>query len=235
VNAVSSPSTIAIDGPASSGKTTLGQLLAEELGYLYIDTGAMYRAVTLCVLRADIDPRDEAAVSRLAERVVLDVQPPTQSDGRRFTVLADGEDVTWEARSAEVDAHVSIVSLYKRVRDALTAQQRRIAERGRVVMVGRDIGTVVLPDADLKLYITASVEERARRRWLEFREQGLDDTYEEILASMRRRDRIDSGREIAPLRPADDAIIVDTTDMTVEQVMAHVRRLVKARSRQGRR
>jgi cytidylate kinase len=148
-------------------------------------------------------------------------------------VLADGEDVTWEARSAEVDAHVSIVSLYRRVRDALTAQQRRIAERGRVVMVGRDIGTVVLPDADLKLYITASVEERARRRWLECKEQGRNDTYEEILASMKRRDRIDSGREIAPLRPADDAIIVDTTDMTVEQVVAHVRRLVQAWSRQG--
>ncbi len=222
------PSVIAIDGPAASGKSTLGQRLARALGYLYFDTGVMYRAVTWAALCRGIDPEDEAAVTRLAEEVHIDVVPPTVADGRQYTVLLDGQDVTWDLRRPEVDTWVSPVSAYPGVRAALTAQQRRIAANGRVVMVGRDIGTVVLPHADLKIYLDASLEERARRRCEELRARGQSADYEEVLASMRRRDEIDSHRATAPLRPAPDAIIVDSTDMDVEETLEHVMKLVEA-------
>ncbi len=222
------PSVIAIDGPAASGKSTLGQRLAQALGYLYFDTGVMYRAVTWAALRRGIDPGDEAAVTRLAEEVHIDVVPPTVADGRQYTVLLDGQDVTWDLRRPEVDTWVSPVSAYPGVRAALTAQQRRIAANGRVVMVGRDIGTVVLPHADLKIYLDASLEERVRRRCEELRARGRPADYEEVLASMRRRDEIDSHRATAPLRPAPDAIIVDSTDMDVEETLEHVMKLVEA-------
>ncbi|MDY7075370.1 MAG: (d)CMP kinase, partial [Chloroflexota bacterium] len=138
------PSTIAIDGPAASGKSTIGELLARQLGYLYFDTGVMYRAVTWAALARDISIEDEAAVTVLAERLDIDVIPPTVNDGRQYTVLADGVDITWAIRTPEVDVNVSPVSTYSGVRRALVAQQRRVAAEGRVVMVGRDIGTVVL-------------------------------------------------------------------------------------------
>ncbi|MBC7225542.1 MAG: (d)CMP kinase, partial [Anaerolineae bacterium] len=168
------PSTIAIDGPAASGKSTIGGLLAKELGYLYLDTGVMYRAVTLEALRAGVDIADEEAVVALAHRLRIEVLPPgpEHRDGRPYTVLADGRDVTWEIRTPEVDAAVSPVSAYPGVREVLTEAQRQIGRRGRVVMVGRDIGTVVLPDADLKIYLDASPEERARRRYLERLDRG---------------------------------------------------------------
>jgi cytidylate kinase len=153
------PCTIAIDGPASAGKSTIGELLARRLDYLYFDTGLMYRAVTWAALARDIPIDDEAAVTALAERLRIDVIPPTVDDGRQCTVLADGVDVTWAVRTPEVDANVSPVSAYPGVRRALVVQQRRVAAAGPVVMVGRDIGTVVLPDADLKLYLDATVEE----------------------------------------------------------------------------
>ena len=224
------PSTIAIDGPAASGKSTIGEALAQRLGYLYFDTGVMYRAVTWAALARGIPIADEAAVTALAERLHIDVIPPTVEDGRPYTVLADGEDVTWAIRTPEVDAHVSPVSAYAGVRQALVAQQRRIAANGRVVIVGRDIGTVVLPDADLKVYLDASVEERARRRWREMRERGETVDYEEVLAAMRRRDEMDSNRHISPLRPAADAVIVDTTGLSIEEVLARVARLVEERA-----
>lgn len=163
------PSTITIDGPVASGKSTIGYLLARHLGYLYLDTGAMYRAVTWVALARGVPVEDEAAVTALAHALRIDVIPPTADDGRQYTVLADGADVTWEIRRPEVDGSVSAVSAYPGVREAMVAQQRRIAAGGRVVMVGRDIGSVVLPDADLKLYLDASPQERARRRWLERR------------------------------------------------------------------
>jgi cytidylate kinase len=215
-------STIAIDGPAASGKSTVGELLAQHLGYLYFDTGVMYRAVTWVALSRDISIEDEAAVTSLAERLRIDVTPPTANDGRQYTVLADGIDVTWAIRTPEVDANVSPVSAYPSVRRALVAQQRRVAAGGRVVMVGRDIGTIVLPDADLKLYLDANVEERARRRWREVRARGEEAGYEPMLAAMRRRDEIDSHRVVSPLRVADDAIVVDTTDLSIEEVLAEV-------------
>ena len=142
------PSTIAIDGPAASGKSTIGGLLAERLGYLYFDTGVMYRAVTWAVLAQGVAVEDEAGVTALAERLQIDVVRPTVDDGRQYTILADGQDVTWQIRRPEVDRGVSPVSAYAGVRAALTAQQRRIGQRGQIVMVGRDIGTVVLPEAD---------------------------------------------------------------------------------------
>lgn len=221
------PSTIAIDGPAASGKSTVAELLAHRLGYLYFDTGVMYRAVTWAALLRGIPIEDEPAVTLLAEQLRIDVTPPTADDGRQYTVLADGVDVTWAIRTPEVDANVSPVSAYPGVRRALVAQQRRVAAGGRVVMVGRDIGTVVLPDADFKLYLDASVEERARRRWREVRARGEEADYEGVLVSMRRRDRIDSNREVAPLCVAEDAAVVDTTDLSIEEVLAEVERLVE--------
>jgi cytidylate kinase len=223
------PSTIAIDGPAASGKSTMGELLARHLGYLYFDTGVMYRAVTWAALLRDIPVKDEAAVTTLAEQLCIDVTPPTVEDSRQYTVLADGVDVTWSIRTPEVDANVSAVSAYPGVRRALVLQQRRVAAGGRVVMVGRDIGTVVLPDADLKLYLDASVEERARRRWQEVQARGEDADYEPVLVLMRRRDEIDSGREVSPLRAADDAVVLDTTDLEVTEVFSEVERLIGER------
>jgi len=204
-------------------------LLARRLDYLYFDTGLMYRAVTWAALARDIPIDDEAAVTALAERLRIDVIPPTVDDGRQCTVLADGVDVTWAVRTPEVDGNVSPVSAYPGVRRALVVQQRRVAAAGPVVMVGRDIGTVVLPDADLKLYLDATVEERARRRWREVRARGEASDYEAVLGSMRRRDGIDSHRAVAPLRVAEDAAVVDTTDLTIEEVVAAAEQLVEER------
>jgi len=220
------PSVIAIDGPAASGKSTVGERVANRLGYLFFDTGAMYRAITWIALTRNVEITDEAAVTRLAETVRLDILPAGVADGRQYTVLADGHDITWDLRRPEVDRYVSPVSAYPGVRAALTAQQRRIARAGRVVMVGRDIGTVVVPDADLKIYLDASVEERARRRYQERIQHGERANYEEILMAMRRRDEIDSQRTHAPLRPAEDAIIVDSTHLGIEAVVARVMALV---------
>lgn len=219
---MSIPKLIAIDGPAASGKSTIGERLAEELGYLYFDTGIMYRAVTWAALQAFGNVEDEAAVVRLAEQVDIDVLPPSQPDGRKSDVLLDGRDITWEIRSAEVDANVSQVSAYPGVRSAMTVQQRRIGQRGKVVMVGRDIGTVVLPEAELKIFLDASVEERALRRYKELVERGEPVTYEGILRSMKRRDRIDSTRAVAPLRAAEDAIRLKTDNLSIEEVLQRV-------------
>lgn len=247
------PSIIAIDGPAASGKSTIGKLLAQRLGYLYffdtgaiyrtkggqerflpvekgylyLDTGAMYRTVTWVALERGVDVNDEAAITALAEGLDIDVSRPTAPDGRQYTVLADGQDVTWQIRRPEVDANVSIVSAYPGVRKALTLKQRQIGQRGQVVMVGRDIGTVVMPDAHLKIYLEASVEERARRRYRELLERGQPAEYEEVLREMRKRDRIDSERATAPLKPAPDAIIVDTDGLTIEEVLAKVEELIR--------
>ena len=219
--------TIAIDGPAASGKSTVGELLARSLGYLYFDTGVMYRAVTWAALSRNISTGDEAAVTELAERLRIDVTPPTVGDGRQYTVLADGVDITWDIRTPEVNADVSQVSTYPGVRRAMVVQQRRVAIKGPVVMVGRDIGTVVLPDADLKFYLDASVEERARRRWQEEWARGEETDYEPVLASMRRRDDIDSHRKVSPLRVAADAVVLDTTGLSIDEVFAETQRLLE--------
>ncbi|MEN4042766.1 MAG: (d)CMP kinase [Anaerolineaceae bacterium] len=216
------PHIIAIDGPAASGKSTIAEKLAERLHYLYFDTGVMYRAVTLAALRRFGAVDDEAQVSALAESVQIEVQAPSKADGRKYDVLLNGEDVTWEIRSSEVDANVSQVSVYPVVRREMTEQQRRIGARGNVVMVGRDIGTVVLPEAGFKLYLDASVEERARRRYLEVTARGEEADLDEIETSLSRRDQIDSTRDLAPLRPADDAIILPTNHLSVDEVLRRV-------------
>ena len=221
------PLTIAIDGPAASGKSTVGESLAERLDYLFFDTGVMYRAVTWVALEHGVPVEDEEAVTALAERLEIAVTDPTEDDGRPYTVLADGVDVTWVIRTPAVDANVSIVSTYPGVRRALVAKQRRIAAGRPVVMVGRDIGTVVLPEADLKIYLDATVKERARRRWLEMEKREQDADYEAVLGSMRRRDRIDSNRDVSPLRAAEDAVKIDTTALDVAEVVEKAERLVR--------
>ncbi len=224
------PQTIAIDGPAASGKSTLAQRLAEALGYLYFDTGVMYRAVTWAALQRGLSPEDAEAMTRLAEQVRIDVRPPSRDDGRAYDVLVDGEDVTWAIRTPEVDRWVSVVAAHPGVRRALTAQQRRIGQQGRVVMVGRDIGTVVLPEADLKIYLDASVEERARRRYEERRQRGETVAFAEVLEAMRQRDALDASRDVAPLRPAEDAVIIQSDGLDADQVLAKVLALVEERS-----
>ena len=216
------PLTIAIDGPAASGKSTVGERLAKALGYLFFDTGVMYRAVTWVALQRLGSVEDEAAVTHLAEVVQIDVQPPSQNDGRQADVWVDGDDVTWAIRRPEVDQWVSRVAAYPGVRQAMTQQQRRIGLRGKVVMIGRDITTVVLPEAEAKIYLDASVEERARRRYLERKARGEEVNYEEILESLRQRDYLDSTREVAPLRVAPDAIVVNTDGLSVDEVVQKI-------------
>ena len=219
--------TIAVDGPAGSGKSTLGKRLATRLGFLFFDTGVLYRAVACVSLKRGIDVNDEASVCALAKDLRIDLPPPSAADGRDNDLLADGQDITWAIRSPEVDASVSVVAAYPGVRSVLIDQQRRIGLSGEVVMVGRDIGTVVLPEADLKIYLDASAEERARRRFDERTARGESPQYEQILASILERDRIDSSRTVAPLRPADDAVVLDTDSMSIEEVLEVVLGLVE--------
>ena len=218
---------IAIDGPAASGKSTLGAALAQRLGYLYFDTGVMYRAVTLAVLQRHGDIKDALAVTHLAEQIKIEVTPPNHApDARQYTVWLDGIDVTWQLRQPEIDANVSIPSAYPDVRREMVRQQRRIAGRGNVVMVGRDIGTVVLPDADLKIYLDATVEERALRRYNELIARSQPANYDQVLEAMRQRDLLDSSREASPLKPASDAIIIDSTHRPVEDILAQLEPII---------
>ncbi|HJR81661.1 MAG TPA: (d)CMP kinase [Anaerolineales bacterium] len=229
MNKISSqpPSIIAIDGPAASGKSTIGSRLANALGYIFFDTGVMYRAITWLALQRGVDIRNEDAVTALAEEAQIDVAPASKPDGRACDVLVDGQDITWETRTRKVDENVSIVSAYAGVRRALSQQQRRIGQRGRIVMVGRDIGTVVLPEADLKIYLDATAEERARRRYDEILARGGKTEYESILKRVKERDRIDSTRDVAPLKAADDAVVLVSDQLDEDQVFERVLALVK--------
>ena len=213
-------SLIAIDGPAASGKSTVGRLLAERLNYLYLDTGCMYRAVTWAAMKNKIAVGDETAVTQLAHDIQIEVLPVgDKTDGRHYTVHVDGQDITWQLRAPNVDANVSLVSSYLGVRQEMVRRQRKFGQRGSVVMVGRDIGTAVMPNAPLKLFITASAEERARRRTRDRKAQGHAADYNHILADVQRRDKIDSNREHSPLRPADDAIRIDSTDRPPAEIV----------------
>jgi len=221
------PSIITLDGPAASGKSTIGRRLADSLGYLFFDTGIMYRAVTWIALSRDMDVRDEDMMNQLAQTAKIDIRPPSKNDGRPCDVLIGDKDVTWDMRSSDVEANVSLISAYAGVRKALSQKQREIGLRGKVVMVGRDIGTVVLPEADLKIYLDASAEERAKRRYDEVIARGEKADYDEILKNMIERDHIDSTRAVAPLRPADDAVIINTDEPSAEQVFEQVLKLCK--------
>jgi len=220
---MSIPDAITIDGPASSGKSTVAAILAKELAYLYFDTGVMYRAVTYGVLQSNISLLDEPGITALAEKVKIDISEPSVNDGRQYDVLMDGNDITWEIRTRLVDQHVSQVSAYAGVRKAMTYQQRQIGLRGKVVMAGRDIGTVVLPEAKVKIYLDASSEERARRRFKELIDRGEAANFENILAGIKKRDEIDSTRQIAPLKPAEDAVIINTDHLSVLQVVERIK------------
>ena len=221
------PSIIALDGPAASGKSTVGRRLADALGYLFFDTGVMYRAVTWIALNHDMDLKNEAAITQMAESAELDIRPPSQNDGRACDIIVGDKDITWDVRSGDVEASVSLVAAYAGVRTALSGQQRRIGLRGKVVMVGRDIGTVVLPEADLKVYMDASAEERARRRFKDITSRGEQADYDELLKKMIERDRLDSTRAVAPLRPADDALVLDTDKLSEEEVFAKILEMCK--------
>lgn len=220
-------STIAIDGPAASGKSTLARALSSRLGYLYFDTGVMYRAVTLAALQRQVNLHDEAAVGALAGQLTIDVRSKDHSDGLPYEVLLDGEVVTGSLRLPEIDRNVSRVSAYPDVRRAMTGLQRAIGRRGRVVMVGRDIGTVVLPDADLKLYVDASVEARAQRRLEECLARGQETTYQVVLQETMARDAYDSSRDVAPLKAAADSVRLDTTHLTIDEMVEAALNLVE--------
>lgn len=215
------PARIAIDGPAGSGKSTVGEQLARKLGYLYFDTGAMYRAVAWLALQRGIDAREGVALGELAQRADIAIDHPHIEDGRQYTVKVGGQDVTWEIRSAAVTEVVSEVSNHPEVRVVLRAQQRALAyQHNGVVMVGRDIGSTVLPDAELKIYLTASLEERARRRYMELCERlGAENaalpSLAEIMSDIERRDESDKGH----MQPAHDAIVITTDNLSVPEVL----------------
>jgi len=208
---------IAIDGPAGAGKSTVAKLVAKQLNLFYVDTGAMYRAIAYTALKNKTQLEDELSVSRIAKitEVVLD-----HSD--EGTVWCDGENVTQAIRNPEISRAVSTVAAYAGVRERLVELQRREAERGGVVMDGRDIGTHVLPDASLKIFLTATLRERANRRWLELVNAGKNVSFEEVAQDMQKRDRQDMEREVSPLEPAQDAIILDTTGLGVAEIVAKI-------------
>lgn len=221
---------IAIDGPAGAGKSTVARLLAARLGYRYIDTGALYRALTLYILRCGLDPADEEKVAQKIKEARLETE--LSADGTR--VFLDKEDVTDALRQPIVNQHVSQIAQQPAVREQLLLLQRQMAEGGGVVMDGRDIGTVVLPQAELKIFLTATPEERAGRRVKELRAQGHRVTWEEVVRSIIARDKVDSERKIAPLRAAPDAIRVDTTGKDVETVVNEILKHFVARGGVGK-
>ena len=218
---------VAIDGPAAAGKTTVARALADHLGAMLFDTGTLYRAVTLAAIRADVDLSDEVSLAELADRRHIDVTPPTTPDGRLYDVRLDGDDITWSIRDPRVDQHVSEVSAHQLVRDALLPTQRRIASAGPVVMVGRDIASVVVPGARLKVFLDASLQERARRRHAELLERGIVADLSEVEADLERRDVLDSTRSASPLRVAPGAHVLTTDGLSVEEVVARIEALMR--------
>jgi cytidylate kinase len=218
---------IALDGPAGAGKSTVGERLAERLKYFYFDTGVLYRAVALRVIETGADPSDEKALERLVQEVDVVVRPSTKDGRARSEILLSGSDVSREIRTPRVDALVSSVAASPAVRRGLIDVQRRQIQGAGTIMAGRDIGTVVCPDADVKVYLDASPIERARRR---LRQQGADGgPLDEVLASIERRDELDSSRALAPLARAEDAVVVATDDLSVEQVTDRIVALLRAR------
>ncbi len=212
---------IAIDGPAGSGKSTTARLVAQKLGYTYIDTGAMYRALTLKVIESGIDPKDENSIVDIAEKTKIDL---LYQDGN-LKVILDDKDVTEKIRTPEVTSLVSVVSAHPKVREVMVKKQRELGKDGGVVMDGRDIGTVVFPEADLKIFMKADIKERARRRQKEMQTQGFNVDIEELMKEIEERDKLDSTREVAPLKKASDAIEIDTTNLTIDEQVEIVLKL----------
>ncbi|MEY2845540.1 MAG: hypothetical protein RL076_1086 [Chloroflexota bacterium] len=221
---MNTPQVITIDGPAGSGKSTLGAHLAHTLGYIYFDTGVMYRALALAVLDAAQDPHDSMAVTALAETSDIAVLAPTQDDGRQYTILLNGRDVTWAIRDQRVEKIVSLAAAHPTVRAILRARQRAIGMQGHVVMVGRDIGAIVLPEAPLKIYLDVSIAERAKRRMAELVARGETVDAGALIESIRIRDE----RDRHVMFPAPDAVIINGDNQTPSQTLTHVLALVNA-------
>jgi cytidylate kinase len=209
---------IAIDGPAGAGKSTISKLLASQLGYIHIDTGAMYRAVGLKVLKNNISPHDRKKIVEILNSTDIQIK---LVDGRQLVFL-DGEDVTEKIRQPEVSMYASDVSKIREVRERLVKMQQELAKQKGVIMDGRDIGTHVLPNAELKIFLTATAEERAKRRFLELKQKGYDVDYYQLLDEIKKRDQNDMTREFAPLRIAEDAIVIDSTSLSIEEVLQKV-------------
>ncbi len=217
---------IAMDGPVGAGKSSIAQAVADRLGILHLDTGAMYRAVGLSAIRARVDLQDEKAVTAHARRISVDV---SHTEGGQRTIVG-GEDVTGLLRTPEVSMAASTVARYQGVRREMVNIQQKLAAQTPMLVDGRDICVRVLPNAPVKIFLTASAEERARRRWLEMQAKGDSTPYEDVLRDLRARDEQDMNRAVDPLRPAEDAVIVDTTEMTFEQVVAHILNIVEEKT-----
>lgn len=220
---------VAIDGPAGSGKGTITKLVGNKLGLVYIDTGAMYRCVTLKALRKKISSTEIEKMEDLVENISIEMK----KEGEKQLVFLDGEDVSAEIRSTQVDEHVAKYAALSCVRNKMTPLQRKMGETGNIIMEGRDIGTAVFPNADVKIYLDASIEERAKRRYQQDLEKGMVVTYEEILESMKQRHKLETQREIAPLRQAEDAIYLDSTHLSIEQVVEKVIEIIN-KKREGK-
>lgn len=216
---------IAIDGPAGAGKSTIAKLLAKKLGFIYVDTGAMYRAMALYFIRKHLAAEDEKGIEAACPEVVVEIE---YKNGEQ-QVFLNGENVTAYLRTEQVSSMTSATSVYKSVRLKLVELQRELAKKANVIMDGRDIGTYVLPDADLKIYLTASADARAMRRFLENREKDMDTGLEEIKKNIEERDYRDMHREFAPLKQAEDAVLIDSSHMTVEEVVSQVLALKEQR------
>lgn len=211
---------IAIDGPAAAGKSSVAKILASKYNLVYIDTGAMYRAFTYAVIKAGLDPKNEAASCTLIGKVRIELKP-------NHIVLCNGEDVTKEIRTFEVSSNVSYIASYKDIRLELVDQQRALSEKESVIMDGRDIGTYVLPNADLKIFQIADLRKRAERRYIENIEKGISCSLEDVIKDLENRDFIDSNRAFAPLSAASDAIVLDTSDMTIFEVVTSIGKLME--------
>ena len=221
------PVVIAIDGPAASGKSTVAYLLAKELGFTYLDTGAMYRAFTWKVLNSNLDLEDEKSLSELAATVGITLSARSSFPG--VQVWVDGKEVSSLIRSPEVNKWVSRVSSIPGVRKALVEAQRKIAQKSSTVAEGRDMGTVVFPQADVKIFLVASLEERARRRWKELQDRGIPCRWQEVKEEIYLRDKLDSGRETSPLKRAPDAFLLDNTHLNISETLQKLLDIVKSR------
>lgn len=209
---------VAIDGPAGTGKGTVTKIVAERLNLIYIDTGAMYRAVTVKALKNNIEPEETKKIEKILKNISIKLN--RKNDKQQ--VLLDGKDITKEIRTTKVDSYVAKFAAVKQIREKMTPLQREMRSEGNIIMEGRDIGTVVFPDADVKIYLDATIEERANRRYKQNLEKGIDCTYESVLQSIKERHILETTRKIAPLKQANDAIYIDTTHLTIEEVVQKV-------------
>ena len=218
---------IAIDGPSAVGKSTLGKLIAKEMGYLYIDTGAIYRAITLKALKNNLNLNNEKLILNLVSKVNISIKNTNRNLEESFRIFVDGKDVTEEIREPKIDQNVSQIAKLPKIRKQLIDLQRKLAKKGNIIMEGRDIGSIILPYADIKLFFTASQEERIRRRYQELKNKGYKISYKEVKEQIIQRDFIDSNRECAPLTKTKDAIVIDSTKKNIEEVKNDILNIIK--------